>query len=208
MKLSTALPACITALAALLASAPSHALFKVVGPDGKVTYTDRPPPPEAGSAKPLNARNTAAPEVALPFELRQVVARYPVTLYTTVNCAPCESGRRWLRERGVPYAEKTVSTNEEGQALARTVGGNDLPALTIGSQPVRGYSPDQWGQLFDVAGYPKTSQLPNSYKYAPAVPMIPVSAPAAPASAAASAPAAPLPTPPAITPDNPNGIKF
>jgi hypothetical protein len=43
--------AVLTAVAALLCglAAPSaHALFKVVGPDGKVTYTDRAPQPAAG----------------------------------------------------------------------------------------------------------------------------------------------------------------
>ena len=34
---------------ALLAALPSQALYKVVGPDGKVTYTDTPPPPSSGS---------------------------------------------------------------------------------------------------------------------------------------------------------------
>ena len=36
------------ALALAMLALPSHALFKVVAPDGTVTYTDRPPAPSAG----------------------------------------------------------------------------------------------------------------------------------------------------------------
>jgi hypothetical protein len=93
--------------------------------------------------------------------------------------------------------------------MARVVGGTDLPSLTIGAQPVVGFSSAQWESLFDTAGYPHTSQLPRSYKYAAATPLI---APNAPATASAPPPAPPsaanLPPPSGPTADNPSGIKF
>lgn len=197
------------ACAALLAAVPCQAQYKVVGPNGTITYTDRPPPAEPGKSKPVNVSagaSSAAPDVPFPYELKQAASRYPVTLYTAAGCAPCESGRRWLRERGVPYVEKTVTTQDEAAALTRVVGGLDLPAMTIGSQPVRGYQPDQWAGLFDVAGYPRTSQLPKAYNYAAAAPLIgpAASAPATPARA----PDLTVPPPPAPTPENPSNIKF
>jgi hypothetical protein len=94
---------CLVALSALWLALPAHAQFKVVGPDGKVTYTDRPPAADVGTAKPVNTRGATASDVSLPYELRQAVSAYPVTLYTMTNCAPCEAGRSWLRGRGIPY---------------------------------------------------------------------------------------------------------
>ena len=194
------------AFAPLLAALPCQAQFKVVGPDGKVTYTDR--PAEGAAGRPLDVGSTAAPEAALPYELRQAVSRYPVTYYTTAKCTACDAGRNWLRTRGIPFTEKTISTREENDAMARTVGSPELPAMTIGTQPVRGFGAEQWRAFFDAAGYPRASQLPRSYKYAAATPLIapPPAAEAAQPSAPEATPAAAAPTGP--TPANPAGIKF
>jgi hypothetical protein len=76
--------------AACLAAGPSLALYKVVGPDGKVTYTDRAPTSSEGRVSPLNSRAVAVEaEPAMPAELRQALSRYPVTLYTIAgSCEP------------------------------------------------------------------------------------------------------------------------
>jgi glutaredoxin len=196
-------PHLLLALAPLLAVLPCQAQFKVVGPDGKVTYTDR--PAEGTAGKPVDLGNTAAPDIALPYALRQAVARYPVTYYTTVKCAPCDAGRNWLRTRGIPFAEKSISTREENEALTRSVGSAELPAMTIGTQPVRGFGAEQWNALFDAAGYPRASQLPRSYKYAATTPLI---APPAAEPQASAPEAPPTAAPTAPSPANPAGIKF
>ena len=82
----------LAAVAALLSPAvvlPAQALYKVVGPDGKVTYTDRPPSAADGKITPLSSTGSAVAidPTELPLELRQVAARYPVTLYVVADCA-------------------------------------------------------------------------------------------------------------------------
>ncbi|HEY9238447.1 MAG TPA: DUF4124 domain-containing protein, partial [Burkholderiaceae bacterium] len=49
---------CWVPLVALLAGTPAHAQYKVVGPDGKVTYTDRPPTASGGRVTSIGARGT------------------------------------------------------------------------------------------------------------------------------------------------------
>jgi hypothetical protein len=97
-RVSTKLRACLrwAPLVALLGAVPCHAQFKVVGTDGKVTYTDRQPSAGEGKVTSLGARTASASagDVALPLELRQAAARYPVTLYTTAGaCAASRSPR-------------------------------------------------------------------------------------------------------------------
>ncbi|TAG29021.1 MAG: glutaredoxin family protein, partial [Verrucomicrobia bacterium] len=70
---------------------------------------------------------------SLPLELRQAAARYPVTLYTAADCPPCDSGRKLLQQRGIPYSERRVTSDEDAQALERLVGGRTVPSLTIGA---------------------------------------------------------------------------
>jgi glutaredoxin len=162
------------ALLLLGTAAPAQAQYKVIGADGKVTYTDRAPNAGEGRVTALGARNAAGvPEVELPFELRQVASRYPVTLYVTSGtCEPCESGRALLRQRGIPYAEKQVLSAEDSEALEKLSGGRDAPTLTIGSQIVRGMASDLWNSYLDAAGYPRESKLPASYVYRPATPVV------------------------------------
>ena len=188
-------------------------VFRFVGPDGRVTFSDKPPADPATRASP--AKTLALPGArgtdssALPFELRQAANRYPVTLYTAPDCAPCGVGRTMLTSRGVPFAEKTVTTREDIEALLRLAGSLSLPLLTVGGQQIKGYSEPEWVQYLDAAGYPKTSQLPPGYAQAPAAPLVAAQEP----RVARQAPAAPAATVEAPAPqpapaENPSGIRF
>lgn len=192
----------------LLAALPVQAQYKVIGPDGKVTYTDRPPATSAAKVTAISSRGveSAATDAALPLELRQPAAKYPVTLYTVTGaCDPCQSARQLLRQRGIPYAEKQVQSPEDSEALERLSGGRDAPTLAIGTQMMRGFAPEVWGSYLDAAGYPRESRLPASYQYAAAAPIVERREAAVPrAAAAASRPDAPTAAPP----PSPSGIKF
>jgi len=196
------------ALALLLCSTPlaSAALYKVVNPDGSITYTDR--PPTASNARVTAMRGpgggaataSATAEAGLPADLRLVAQRYPVTLYTAVNCPACDSGRQWLARRGVPYRERRVVTEDDQQALIQLVGGRSVPSLTIGAQPVRGFDETDWLAYLDAAGYPRDNKLPRGWQPQPATPLVePV-----PRPVAADSLPGPLPSPPDARPNQPN----
>jgi glutaredoxin len=181
---------------ALLAVQPGHAMYKVVAPDGKVTYTDVPPSSASSRVVPMGGSTPpSAPEVAMPAELRQSMSRYPVTLYSASNCEPCEAARRWLRERGIPFSEKTVTSSEDVETYRRITGSSDLPTLMIGPQVLKGLSQEQWASYLDAAGYPRTSQLPRNYQYPAATPMVERREATPRVTAPPQAPATPEPPP-------------
>lgn len=214
-----------TALAAALVLtvhfASAQPVYRVVGPDGRVTFTDR--PPLAAASAPVRASGGGSSGVGLPFELAQVASRYPVTLYSGPQCAACDAGRQYLIGRGIPFSERTVSTPDDIAALQRLAGEAALPLLTIGGQQVRGFSDVEWGQFLDAAAYPASSQLPPGYRRPAATPLVaaerpavPAAAPAASAAAASSdPPVQAVPTRPRAAPQrapvdnsNPAGIRF
>ena len=176
---------------------------RIVGPDGRVTYTDQ--------AAPASASAPTAPAGAttLPYALRQVVQRYPVTLYTGDKCPPCNSARELLTKRGVPFAEKTVTTHEDGRAFAAFGDDNSLPLITVGSQRIRGFQAAELNRYLDAAGYPAESQLPRTYRNPAPQALAPVAPPTpeAPRVDTPVAPAAPS-APVAAPPSNPAGIRF
>ena len=193
------------------AGAQAQGVYRIVGPDGKVTFSDR--PPAEGNAQPARAAAAAPASAngALPYELRQVASRFPVTLYTGNDCAPCTSARNMLNARGVPFTERTVNTNEDIDALQRLSGSTSLPFGSIGGQQLSGFSEAEWAQYLDAAGYPKQSQLPRNYRAPAPAPLVAVKEAAPAPATAASAPARPAPAPaPANgrTPSNPAGIVF
>ena len=209
----------LAALAALLGStafwcAGAQAqVYRIVGPDGRVTFSDR--PPAEGKATPapslpLPPGGGYGGSGAMPTELRAATSRFPVTLYTSRECGPCDAARSFLSGRGVPFTEKTVSTEADVRALTELTGAPRLPFATLGGQFLRGFSESEWSQYLDAAGYPKTSALPPGFRNPPPVPMVAIEAPRpverqAPAPQADAQPA-PLPSDP--SPSNPLGIRF
>lgn len=205
-------------LAALLLSALAgpviaQAQYKVVTPDGKVTYTDRPVSPDpAAQVQPLKRDAISASPAGppLPLDLRTVAGRFPVTLYTSAECPPCDSGRRLLQQRGIPYSERTVASDEDIAALQRLSGSRTVPALTVGGQALRGFLDTDWQTTLDLAGYPKESRLPRGWQPPPPTPLVARADVTAPPVATAPAPAAtPRPAPePATAPSGAPGIRF
>lgn len=207
--------ACAALLALAAPSSHAQKIYRIVGPDGRVTFSDTPPPPnvQATTMSPSGRAGGGADVGALPLALRQIVGRYPVTLYTGDGCQPCNAGRSLLTARGVPFTERTVTTPQDADALQQLSGQNSLPLLTIGGQQIKGFLSSEWVQYLDAAGYPATSTLPSGYRNPSPTPLVAVSKPApTQADGGPTAPPAPVtappPPPPAATPDNPSGIRF
>jgi glutaredoxin len=196
------------------AAVPAWGQYKIVAPDGRVTYTDRPPADASARVTELGRRTPAAepaPTAVLPADLRQLVERFPVTLFTAADCAPCDRGRELLRQRGIPYRERSIVSNDDVAALERTVGGRTVPSLTVGGQALQGYSQGDWTSYLDAAGYPRESRLPSAWTAPPVTALVPRPAtPVDPQAALVPPPAPPTPTvvQPAPGSDGPSGIRF
>lgn len=194
------------------ASVLAQGIYRIVGPDGRVTYSDQPPPAQA-NARPIDnstISNPASTNAQLPFVLRQVTSRYPVTLYTSTGCVPCNNGRNLLNSRGIPYVEKTITTQQDADALLRLSGASSLPFLTIGTQQIKGFSDAEWTQFIDAAGYPKQSVLPANYQRPAASPLVLVEAVTPVTSSPAASRQSQLETTVPVKPpnENPAGIRF
>jgi len=199
--------------AALAVPLPAAAQYKVVSPDGSVTYTDRPSADAAAKVSTLgrSSLNEVAPQSTLPADLRQTTTRFPVTLYSAAACAPCDTARQLLVQRGVPFTEKLIVSDDDAAAMERVFGARTVPSLTIGSQALRGLSQTDWTAYLDAAGYPRDSKLPKNWQAPAAAPLAVRSSPR-PASAPLAAASAPVRSEPAaaipVVPSAPGGIRF
>jgi glutaredoxin len=158
----------------LLIAASAAAQYRWVDPSGSVSYGDQ-PPGNAKNVTKMDPRSGTSEDAssALPFELRRAMAQHPVTLYTALDCGPCDTARVYLRRRGVPFSEIVVDTDKEAAELKRRVGTDQVPVMTLGRTPSIGFNERTWSAALDAARYPAQSQLPVTYRQPPPQPLLP-----------------------------------
>lgn len=176
MKRSAATKRSITVLATLAALAcaagASAQVYKWKDAKGVTHLGDRPPPSVLNKAE-VKSGSSADANPALPYELAQAVHNGPVTLYTSTSCAPCDLGRKFLKQRGIPFSEKTVGTADDQQKLKEAGSDGQLPLLLVGRQKLAGFESGAWKDALDAASYPPQSTLPRGYQFAKATPAAP-----------------------------------
>ncbi|HVK54745.1 MAG TPA: glutaredoxin family protein [Burkholderiales bacterium] len=178
----------------LLAIGVVHAaeVYRWVDNNGKVHYSDMPPPPSAKDAELKKLGKSSIDFDKMSYAARDAAKKNPVTLYAN-NCgAPCDDARQLLSKRGIPFATKNPeSSPADADALKKLVGAVEVPVLVVGSNsPVKGFEAGSWSAALDAAGYPKTALItPDSKAKAPPSPAANKPAPA-PAPAETQPPAA------------------
>lgn len=149
------------ALAAALISFAAHCgaqvLYKSIGPDGRVTYTDR-PPAEGTIAKTMRVEdlpNTALPTKTLA-ELEQLRKSAPkvtvmptgVVLFSASWCGYCRLARGYLAQKGIEYQEVDVDTPAGKLAFVQAGGRGGVPLLIANGHKLRGFTVQAYDTLF------------------------------------------------------------
>ncbi|MFA5241721.1 MAG: glutaredoxin family protein [Sulfuricella sp.] len=136
-------------------------LFRWVDADGKVHYTDQPPPASAKKVEEKKLTGSTIDTSQLPYATQQALRKSPVTLYANDCGEPCTQARNHLVQRGIPFSSKNPQTTPaDAEALTKLVGAAYVPVLVVGSAVSKGYEKEAWDAALDTAGYPK-SALPG-----------------------------------------------
>ncbi|MBS1186371.1 MAG: hypothetical protein H6R04_389 [Burkholderiaceae bacterium] len=140
-------------------------MYRWVDSSGRVTYSDQPPPASVKAQKKKVAGR--GDDGGLTYSLSQAVKNNPVTLYSASGCGACDEGRTLLKNRGIPFVEKTINNSADAERMKQAGGDGRLPFLTVGRNSQAGFEAGSWDAALTAAGYPETSQLPANYRYAP-----------------------------------------
>lgn len=125
-------------------------LYRWTDADGRVHFTDHPPPAGARDA----VKKTYKSDAVSP-ELQQARLKNPVTLYVATGCgAACDRARAHLARRGIPFATKDLGTTRGDEASREDGSPAKAPLLSVGSQRLEGYDEAAWDTALDKAGYP------------------------------------------------------
>ncbi|MEO1766356.1 glutaredoxin family protein [Thiobacter aerophilum] len=149
-------------------------LYRWVDREGRVHYSDAPPPPNARQVEEKRMPTNTASGGDLPYATRRAAAAFPVTLFVSDCGDPCNQARAHLSRRGIPYTVRNPAANQaDAEALSKLVGSPQVPVLVVGKRRLTGYDAAAWDVALDAAGYPKSR--PHGYKEPP----LPKDAPAA-----------------------------
>lgn len=149
---------CVVAFAAAAASpASAQSVYRYVDADGRVVYSDRPPPPDVKSVqtKRLGANYVETSEPSITAQM--AAERFPATLFTFECGEVCQNAEGLLNRRGVPFTMVDVQKDDQGLTRLKTLTGEEnAPVLTLGDKiVVKGYNESRWQAALDEAGYPK-----------------------------------------------------
>jgi len=141
---------------AVAATAQTQQVYRYVDPDGRVVYSDKPPPPNARDAQAKRVGQNTIETSDLSYSEVMAQERFPVTLYTFGCGTICDTASALLNKRGIPHTVVDVGQGDGADKLKRLTGGLDAPALQVGDQYATGFNESRWQTLLDDAGYPKT----------------------------------------------------
>ncbi len=177
-------------LAVLLLAPHARAQYRWLDSSGQVNYGDA-PPADARNVLRVDGRSREGgdPTGGVSFELRKAIATFPITLYTALDCGPCDAARVWLRQRGAPYQEIVVDTDVDAEELRRRVGTTAVPVMTLGRSPHLGFNQGTWANALSAAGYPSQIEMPRTYRAEPPKPIMPRETSDQPPSGSSPAPA-------------------
>jgi glutaredoxin len=145
-------------LAAL--SMPAHAaMYKWVDAQGRVQYTDTPPPPNAKKVEEQKIIRNTIQTTGTPFAVQDAAKRNPVTVWISDCGDLCNRARDFLAKRGIPHSVRNPSQQSEQEAWKRASGGdNSVPLLIVGGlKTIKGYDENEWHAALDSAGYPRNA---------------------------------------------------
>ena len=155
-----------------LAAAQIQQVYRYIDLDGRVVYSDKPPPPTAKDAQAKRIGANSIETSDLSFAVAQAQERYPVTLYSFSCGVVCDTAQGVLNKRGVPHTVIDVSVGDGAERLKRLSGGLDAPTIQVGDQYATGFNEGKWQAMLNDAGYPKTPPPRTTPVGRPPVPIV------------------------------------
>src|SRR5881394_2111007 len=118
-KRSAGALALLMLIASGLAVAQTQQVYRYVDPEGRVVYSDKPPPADARDAQAKRIGRNTIETSNLSYAAVQAQERFPVTLYTFGCGLVCDSAAALLNKRGIPHTVVDVGQNDGAEKLKR-----------------------------------------------------------------------------------------
>ncbi len=143
----------LAAACAAAAAQGSDTVYRTVGPDGRVTYSQVPPAGTTPARKLEFEKLPASPLPAYLLKFRDDMARGSAAaaaapaglrLFSAKWCGYCKQARAWLSGQGVAFEEVDIDQPAGMAAFAQAGGRGSVPLLVGSGVRLQGFSPDSY----------------------------------------------------------------
>ncbi len=141
----------------------AETLYKVVGADGKITYTDQPPADRKSTTalRFADAPSTPLPASVLKYqaalqksmqsrlaEAKKIDVGGSATLFSATWCGYCTQAKAYMRAKGIGYREVDIDTPDGGRAYFEAGGERGVPLLMADGRRIQGFSAGAYDNFF------------------------------------------------------------
>ncbi|HEX7812619.1 MAG TPA: glutaredoxin family protein [Burkholderiales bacterium] len=142
------------AILVLVPLAPFADMYKWVDDNGKVHYTDNPPPGKKAKKLDLKVNSISGPAIVSTVgKPGSATSSAKIRLYTTTWCGYCKKAKSYLQARGTPFQEIDVENSAQGRSEFSALGGRGVPVILVGNQRMDGYSEGTLAGMLKQAGF-------------------------------------------------------
>ena len=129
-------------LSLFLALPASAGVYKWKDAQGRIQYSDSPPP--AAKSTQLKLQSFTGPVQVS----RAIEADSGVTIYTTEWCGVCKRAKAFFAQNGVPFREWDIEKTEFGAIKFQQLGGSGVPLITVGSEKMAGFDGSSFMEMW------------------------------------------------------------
>ena len=127
-------------------------LYKWKGEDGRIFYSDKPPPGEK-----LETAKYSSPEITDGFKKTSVEKNInknrannkTVVLYSATWCGVCKKAKAYFEAEGIPYKEFDIENTRKGRVDYAKLKGTGVPIIMIGDERLNGFSQGRFEKMYD-----------------------------------------------------------
>ena len=154
---------CLIVIVFAVTALHAETLYKVIGADGKITYTDQPPADRKSTTalRFADAPSTPLPESVLKYqaalqksmqgrlaEAKKIDAIGSPTLFSATWCGYCTQAKAYMQLKGIRYREVDIDTPDGGRAYFEAGGQRGVPLLMADGRRIQGFSAGAYDNFF------------------------------------------------------------
>lgn len=123
-------------------------IYKHVGADGKVTYSDQEPQAPGTQSKKLSIQTyNGAPSLST---LKNPVGK--VTILSAQWCGVCTRAKNYMKSRNIAFEEWDIDKSDYARAKMNELGAKGVPVILVGNQKMVGFSKSGLDAMLKMAG--------------------------------------------------------
>ncbi|HTS54861.1 MAG TPA: glutaredoxin family protein [Burkholderiales bacterium] len=132
----------------------SPGVYKWTDAQGRVHYSDDPPPEAKAQQIKLKINSIQGPAVVSSMrDAPPAKAKDKVRIYSAPWCGYCKKAKAHLAARRVPYDDVDVEASERGRSEFLQLRGRGVPVILVGNQRMDGFDARRLDAMLSAAGW-------------------------------------------------------